>query len=94
MTKMTASNLCKSDLSLCLSPLGRLTDEIAVVLAPNLLRTTSDSLSTVYTNSAFEARFILNLLENLNPRMVDPEYIPEHGTPYSQVSTSGESGRL
>jgi hypothetical protein len=52
---------------------------VALVLAPNLLRTTSDSLATVFTNSAFESRFVLNLLEHLDPRFVDPEYVPEHG---------------
>ena len=51
----------------------------ALVLAPNLLRTTSDSLATVFTNSAFESKFVLNLLEHLDPRLVDPGYIPEHG---------------
>jgi hypothetical protein len=50
----------------------------ALVLAPNILRTTSDSLVTVYTNSSFESRFVLCLLEHLKPGKVDPDYVPEH----------------
>lgn len=51
----------------------------ALVLAPNILRTTSDHLETVFTNSSFESKFVLQLLENLRPREVDPDYIPTHG---------------
>jgi hypothetical protein len=52
---------------------------LALVMAPNILRTTSDHLVTVFTNSSFESRFVLQLLENLKPEEVDPEYIPIHG---------------
>ncbi|EIW69920.1 hypothetical protein TREMEDRAFT_38591 [Tremella mesenterica DSM 1558] len=47
---------------------------LARVLAPNILRTTSSDLTTVYTNATFEAKFILHLLEHLNCRSVDSEY--------------------
>ncbi|ODN99485.1 hypothetical protein L198_03329 [Cryptococcus wingfieldii CBS 7118] len=52
---------------------------LALVLAPNILRTTSDSLVTVFTNSSFEAKFILQLLENMKPGEIDPDYVPIHG---------------
>ncbi|WVQ70683.1 hypothetical protein IAR50_000205 [Cryptococcus sp. DSM 104548] len=53
---------------------------LALVLAPNILRTTSDSLVTVFTNSSFEAKFILQLLENMKPGEMDPDYVPVHGS--------------
>ncbi|TXT03883.1 hypothetical protein VHUM_04306 [Vanrija humicola] len=52
---------------------------LALVLAPNILRTTSEELSTVYNNTSFECRFVLNLLLHLDPPSVDPEYVPTHG---------------
>lgn len=51
---------------------------VALVLAPNILRTTSEHLVTVYTNAAFESKFILQLLEHLEPGDVDPEFVPVH----------------
>ena len=75
VTKMTASNL-----GMFLYLLGRTrADDVALVMAPNLLRTTSDSLATVFTNSAFESKFVLNLLQHMDPRTIDPGYIPRHG---------------
>ena len=53
---------------------------IALVLAPNILRTTSDHLATVFTNSGYESRFVLNLLQHLVPAEVDADYIPTHKT--------------
>ncbi|WWC72523.1 uncharacterized protein I206_106485 [Kwoniella pini CBS 10737] len=58
---------------------------LALVMAPNILRTTSNSLITVFTNSNFETKFILQLLENLNPKLIDEEYIPEHGKPIGKI---------
>nr|XP_018259661.1 uncharacterized protein I303_07729 [Kwoniella dejecticola CBS 10117]OBR81819.1 hypothetical protein I303_07729 [Kwoniella dejecticola CBS 10117] len=58
---------------------------LALVMAPNILRTTSNSLITVFTNSSFESKFILQLLEHLDPRLVDEEYVPEHGRPIGRV---------
>jgi hypothetical protein len=60
-----------------------------LVLAPNILRTTSEHLVTVFTNSSFESKFILQLLDNLHPEDVDPEYNPSHG----QVGSRGVSAR-
>ncbi len=59
----------------------------ALILAPNILRTTSNHLETVFTNSSFESRFVLQLLENLRPREIDNEYVPTHGP-------AVESGRM
>ncbi|WVQ85889.1 hypothetical protein IAT38_008057 [Cryptococcus sp. DSM 104549] len=54
---------------------------LALVMAPNILRTTSDSLVTVFTNSSFESKFILQLVENVRPGQVDPDFVPTHGQP-------------
>ncbi|WRT70639.1 uncharacterized protein IL334_007637 [Kwoniella shivajii] len=54
---------------------------LALVMAPNILRTTSNSLVTVFTNSSFESKFILQLLENMNPAAIDDDYMPSHGQP-------------
>ncbi len=48
----------------------------ALVFAPNILRTTAKELQTVYTNSTFEARFVLNLLRHLKPTTFDRDYRP------------------
>ncbi|WVR08594.1 hypothetical protein IAU60_005649 [Kwoniella sp. DSM 27419] len=58
---------------------------LALVLAPNILRTTSNSLVTVFTNSTFESKFLFNLLEHMDPREVDPEYAPSHGQAVGRV---------
>ena len=52
-------------------------DEQALVLAPNILRTTSDSLVTVYTNAAFESKWILTLLQALQKEHLDKADWPE-----------------
>ena len=49
-------------------------DFSALVLAPNILRTTSQVLFTVFTNSSFESRFVHHLLTHLDCSVVDPEY--------------------
>lgn len=51
----------------------------ALVLAPNILRTTADSLVTVFTNSSFESKFMQQLLENMKPGEIDSDYVPVHG---------------
>jgi hypothetical protein len=66
-TKMTAENLGEWQKGLnatCTSVVRWLI--AALIFAPNLLRTTSSSLHTVFTNSAYEARFVLNLLQHLD----------------------------
>lgn len=52
-------------------------DAAALVLAPNILRTTSDSLVTVYTNAAFESKWILTLLQALKKEDLDKADWPE-----------------
>nr|KIR48337.1 hypothetical protein I312_02181 [Cryptococcus bacillisporus CA1280] len=52
---------------------------LALVLAPSMLRTTADSLVTVFTNSSFESKFMQQLLENMKPGEIDPDYLPVHG---------------
>ncbi|KAE8541380.1 hypothetical protein D1P53_002739 [Cryptococcus gattii VGV] len=52
---------------------------LALVLAPSILRTTADSLVTVFTNSSFESKFMQQLLENMKPGEIDPDYVPVHG---------------
>ncbi|OXC68647.1 hypothetical protein AYX13_02852 [Cryptococcus neoformans] len=52
---------------------------LALVLAPNILRTTADSLVTVFTNSSFESKFMQQLLENMKPGEIDSDYVPVHG---------------
>lgn len=51
----------------------------ALVLAPSILRTTADSLVTVFTNSSCESKFMQQLLENMKPGEIDPDYVPVHG---------------
>jgi hypothetical protein len=58
---------------------------LALVLAPNILRTPDESLSAAFANSGYECQFVLNLLLHLDPPSVDPDYVPSHG--------GGASGR-
>ncbi|KAL7423882.1 hypothetical protein Q5752_001467 [Cryptotrichosporon argae] len=62
---------------------------LALVLAPNILRSPSDHLETAFTNSNFESRFVLNLLLHLNPRAVDDAYRPEHGAVQADLGGKG-----
>lgn len=52
---------------------------LALVMAPNLLRCASDSMSVVFTNAQFEQIFIYNLLLHLKCDEVDASYKPSHG---------------
>ncbi|KAK2467846.1 hypothetical protein APHAL10511_000141 [Amanita phalloides] len=52
---------------------------LALVMAPNLLRCSSESMSVVFTNAQFEQLFVYNLLLNLKCHEVDPHYVPQHG---------------
>lgn len=65
----------------------------ALVLAPNILRTTSDSLVTVFTNSTFESKFTLQLLQNVRPDQVDRDYVPVHGQPLERESMETMTSR-
>ncbi|KDQ63918.1 hypothetical protein JAAARDRAFT_117739 [Jaapia argillacea MUCL 33604] len=52
---------------------------LALVMAPNLLRCNSDSIGVVFTNSQYEQTFVHNLLLHLKSNEVDPDYTPVHG---------------
>ncbi|KIM79002.1 hypothetical protein PILCRDRAFT_573568 [Piloderma croceum F 1598] len=52
---------------------------LALVMAPNLLRCNSDSMSVVFTNAQYEQIFVYNLLLHLKCNESDPDYVPTHG---------------
>ncbi|TCD60483.1 hypothetical protein EIP91_010015 [Steccherinum ochraceum] len=52
---------------------------LALVMAPNLLRCNSDSMAVVFTNAQYEQTFVHNLLLHLKCSEIDPDYIPTHG---------------
>ncbi|KAK7472964.1 hypothetical protein VKT23_001068 [Stygiomarasmius scandens] len=52
---------------------------LALVMAPNLLRCNSDSMSVVFTNAQYEQIFVYNLLLHLKCGEADPHYKPVHG---------------
>ncbi|KAG8710867.1 hypothetical protein FRC08_016610 [Ceratobasidium sp. 394] len=60
---------------------------LALVMAPNLLRCDSESMAVVFTNARFEHIFVHNLLLHLKCSKVDPDYVPIHG-----LGASGGSG--
>ncbi|KAF8893932.1 hypothetical protein BD779DRAFT_1504325 [Infundibulicybe gibba] len=67
---------------------------LALVMAPNLLRCNSDSMSIVFTNAQYEQIFVYHLLLHLKCGEIDPHYTPSHGlgavpnTPPPRVSKS------
>ncbi|KAH6914216.1 hypothetical protein BKA70DRAFT_1142953 [Coprinopsis sp. MPI-PUGE-AT-0042] len=64
---------------------------LALVMAPNLLRCTSDSMSVVFTNAQYEQIFVYNLLLHLRCDEVDPSYRPVHGLGAASRGKSGQS---
>ncbi|KAI0674821.1 hypothetical protein C8Q78DRAFT_964705 [Trametes maxima] len=52
---------------------------LALVMAPNLLRCNSESMLVVFTNAQYEQTFVLNLLLHLKCAEVDPDFTPTHG---------------
>ncbi|KAH9945657.1 hypothetical protein B0H21DRAFT_744108 [Amylocystis lapponica] len=52
---------------------------LALVMAPNLLRCNSESISVVFTNAQYEQAFVHSLLLYLKCHEVDPDYVPAHG---------------
>jgi len=54
-------------------------ENLALVMAPNVLRCDSEMMGVVFTNAQYEQQFVLNLLLHLRCDQVDPDYIPEHG---------------
>ncbi|PPQ77223.1 hypothetical protein CVT25_011069 [Psilocybe cyanescens] len=52
---------------------------LALVMAPNLLRCNSESMSVVFTNAQYEQIFVYNLLLHLQCDELDNQYKPVHG---------------
>ncbi|KAF8482505.1 hypothetical protein DFH94DRAFT_367952 [Russula ochroleuca] len=52
---------------------------LALVMAPNLLRCGSDSMAVVFNNAQYEQAFVHNLLVHLKCGEIDPHYTPTHG---------------
>ncbi|KAF8200735.1 hypothetical protein BJ912DRAFT_921356 [Pholiota molesta] len=52
---------------------------LALVMAPNLLRCNSESMAVVFTNAQYEQIFVYNLLLHLHCDEVDDDYKPAHG---------------
>ncbi|KAI0356324.1 hypothetical protein OH77DRAFT_253772 [Trametes cingulata] len=52
---------------------------LALVMAPNLLRCNSESMLVVFTNAQYEQAFVHNLLLHLKCAEVDPDFVPTHG---------------
>jgi len=52
---------------------------LALVMAPNLLRCNSDSMAVVFNNAQYEQEFIYHLLLHLKCNEIDPDYMPVHG---------------
>ncbi|KAF9268778.1 RhoGAP-domain-containing protein [Marasmius fiardii PR-910] len=52
---------------------------LALVMAPNLLRCKSESMAVVFTNAQYEQIFVYNLLLHLKCGEIDPDYKPVHG---------------
>ncbi|KAH9027308.1 hypothetical protein EDB85DRAFT_2148575 [Lactarius pseudohatsudake] len=52
---------------------------LALVMAPNLLRCGSDSMAIVFNNAQYEQAFVHNLLLHLNCGEIDAQYVPQHG---------------
>lgn len=52
---------------------------LALVMAPNLLRCNSESMTVVFTNAQYEQVFVHNLLMHLKCDQIDADYVPVHG---------------
>ncbi|KIK68921.1 hypothetical protein GYMLUDRAFT_236804 [Collybiopsis luxurians FD-317 M1] len=52
---------------------------LALVMAPNVLRCNSDSMAVVFTNAQYEQIFVYNLLLHLKCGEIDTNYTPVHG---------------
>ncbi|KAI0256424.1 hypothetical protein BJV78DRAFT_1273252 [Lactifluus subvellereus] len=52
---------------------------LALVMAPNLLRCGSNSMAVVFNNAQYEQAFVHNLLLHLKCGEIDPQYAPSHG---------------
>ncbi|KZT64367.1 Rho GTPase activation protein [Daedalea quercina L-15889] len=52
---------------------------LALVMAPNLLRCNSESIAVIFSSAQYEQTFVHNLLLHLRCDAIDPDYIPTHG---------------
>jgi hypothetical protein len=52
---------------------------LALVMAPNLLRCGSNSMAVVFNNAQYEQAFVHNLLLHLKCGEIDSQYVPAHG---------------
>ncbi|KAH9027314.1 hypothetical protein EDB85DRAFT_2148580 [Lactarius pseudohatsudake] len=52
---------------------------LALVMAPNLLRCGSDSMTIVFNDAQYEQAFVHNLLLHLNCGEIDAQDVPQHG---------------
>ena len=71
---------------------------LALVLAPNVLRCASASMAVVFTNAQYEQAFVHNLLLHLRCDEIDPDYVPAHGRgasppPQAQPTATSKSGK-
>ncbi|PCH43832.1 hypothetical protein WOLCODRAFT_138616 [Wolfiporia cocos MD-104 SS10] len=66
---------------------------LALVMAPNLLRCDSDSMAVVFTNAQYEQTFVHNLLLHLQCDLVDPDYIPTHGQGAASPSAASRTSQ-
>lgn len=60
---------------------------LALVMAPNLLRCDSDSMTVAFTNAQFEQTWTHQLLNKMNCAEIDEEYVPVHGKGAIQQSS-------
>ncbi|KIJ50528.1 hypothetical protein M422DRAFT_776995 [Sphaerobolus stellatus SS14] len=67
-------------------------ENLALVMAPNLLRCASENMGVVFTNAQYEQKFVLNLLLHLRCDQVDPDYAPEHGKGAVVNPSNGHGG--
>ena len=66
---------------------------LALVMAPNLLRCDSESMTVVFTNAPYEQMFVHNLLLHLKCGKVDPGYVPKHGLGAAAPATQGRRSK-
>ncbi|QRV79386.1 Rho GTPase-activating-like protein [Ceratobasidium sp. AG-Ba] len=66
---------------------------LALVMAPNLLRCDSESMAVVFTNARFEHIFVHNLLLHLKCSKTDPDYVPIHGLGAGSNSGMGRASQ-
>ncbi|KAJ8076958.1 hypothetical protein PM082_001381 [Marasmius tenuissimus] len=66
---------------------------LALVMAPNLLRCKSDSMAVVFTNAQYEQIFVYNLLLHLKCGEIDPHYKPSHGLGAVQTNPAPKTSK-